>query len=99
MRNSSSFPINVAPLHPLLIHTSADRMHQSYLPLYLFLPLCISGGKDSCYNMMQCVAAGHQIVALANLRPAFTGKKKTLLWFICINQTFPNTTENLCECD
>ncbi|XP_042719531.1 diphthine--ammonia ligase isoform X8 [Lagopus leucura] len=32
----------------------------------------ISGGKDSCYNMMQCVAAGHQIVALANLRPAET---------------------------
>nr|XP_033807957.1 diphthine--ammonia ligase isoform X2 [Geotrypetes seraphini] len=30
----------------------------------------ISGGKDSCYNMMQCVAIGHQIVALANLRPA-----------------------------
>ncbi|XP_068437285.1 diphthine--ammonia ligase isoform X2 [Clinocottus analis] len=32
----------------------------------------ISGGKDSCYNMMQCVAAGHRIVALANLRPANT---------------------------
>ncbi|NXW94890.1 DPH6 ligase, partial [Alopecoenas beccarii] len=29
-----------------------------------------SGGKDSCYNMMQCVAVGHQVVALANLRPA-----------------------------
>ncbi|XP_069686866.1 uncharacterized protein [Periplaneta americana] len=29
----------------------------------------ISGGKDSCYNMVQCVAAGHDIVALANLRP------------------------------
>ncbi|KAM7327569.1 diphthine--ammonia ligase isoform X1 [Alexandromys fortis] len=29
----------------------------------------ISGGKDSCYNMMQCIAAGHRIVALANLRP------------------------------
>ncbi|CAG9123295.1 unnamed protein product [Plutella xylostella] len=29
----------------------------------------ISGGKDSCYNMMQCVGAGHDIVALANLRP------------------------------
>nr|XP_042131855.1 diphthine--ammonia ligase isoform X2 [Peromyscus maniculatus bairdii] len=28
-----------------------------------------SGGKDSCYNMMQCIAAGHHIVALANLRP------------------------------
>ncbi|KAM4667559.1 diphthine--ammonia ligase [Amazona ochrocephala] len=30
----------------------------------------ISGGKDSCYNMMQCAAAGHHIVALANLKPA-----------------------------
>ncbi|XP_047533818.1 diphthine--ammonia ligase [Vanessa atalanta] len=29
----------------------------------------ISGGKDSCYNMMQCVGAGHTIVALANLQP------------------------------
>ncbi|KAM6460195.1 diphthine--ammonia ligase isoform 2-T2 [Liasis olivaceus] len=29
----------------------------------------ISGGKDSTYNMMCCLAAGHQIVALANLRP------------------------------
>ncbi|KAK5643599.1 hypothetical protein RI129_007444 [Pyrocoelia pectoralis] len=29
----------------------------------------ISGGKDSCYNLMQCVAAGHEIVALANLLP------------------------------
>ncbi|KAJ8686188.1 hypothetical protein QAD02_021982 [Eretmocerus hayati] len=29
----------------------------------------ISGGKDSCFNVMQCVAAGHDIVALANLYP------------------------------
>ncbi|XP_014285680.1 uncharacterized protein [Halyomorpha halys] len=29
----------------------------------------ISGGKDSCYNMLQCVMAGHDIVALANLKP------------------------------
>lgn len=34
----------------------------------------ISGGKDSCYNMMMCVAAGHEIVALANLQPAQCGK-------------------------
>ena len=26
----------------------------------------ISGGKDSCFNMMQCIAAGHEIIALAN---------------------------------
>ena len=29
----------------------------------------ISGGKDSCYSMLQCVSAGHEIVGLANLRP------------------------------
>ncbi|CAH0560796.1 unnamed protein product [Brassicogethes aeneus] len=29
----------------------------------------ISGGKDSTFNMMQCIAAGHQIVCLANLVP------------------------------
>ncbi|TRY72025.1 hypothetical protein TCAL_09974 [Tigriopus californicus] len=29
----------------------------------------ISGGKDSCFSMMECVMAGHQIVALANLKP------------------------------
>lgn len=34
----------------------------------------ISGGKDSCYNMMQCIAAGHDIVALANLKPQSKGK-------------------------
>lgn len=29
----------------------------------------LSGGKDSCFNMMQCIAAGHDIVAIANLYP------------------------------
>ncbi|GBG68914.1 hypothetical protein CBR_g3613 [Chara braunii] len=29
----------------------------------------VSGGKDSCYNMMQCRKYGHEIVALANLLP------------------------------
>lgn len=31
--------------------------------------------------MMQCVAAGHSIVALANLRPAHTGEEDVLLVF------------------
>ncbi|ESP02314.1 hypothetical protein LOTGIDRAFT_138598 [Lottia gigantea] len=35
----------------------------------LFSSFITSGGKDSCYNMMQCVAEGHEIVALANLKP------------------------------
>lgn len=29
-----------------------------------------SGGKDSTFNMMKCVEAGHEIVALANLYPS-----------------------------
>lgn len=29
----------------------------------------ISGGKDSTFNIMQCMAAGHEIVALGNLVP------------------------------
>nr|XP_046268603.1 diphthine--ammonia ligase isoform X1 [Scatophagus argus] len=40
----------------------------------------ISGGKDSCYNMMQCVAAGHRIVALANLRPANTDELDSYMY-------------------
>ena len=40
----------------------------------------ISGGKDSCFNMLQCVAAGHEIVALANLKPKDSG--------LCMNDLF-----------
>ncbi|XP_061600249.1 diphthine--ammonia ligase isoform X2 [Cololabis saira] len=40
----------------------------------------ISGGKDSCYNMMQCVSAGQQIVALANLRPAHTDELDSYMY-------------------
>lgn len=29
----------------------------------------VSGGKDSVFNMMECVKNGHEIVALANLQP------------------------------
>ncbi|XP_067943459.1 uncharacterized protein [Watersipora subatra] len=30
----------------------------------------ISGGKDSCFNLLKCVAEDHEVVALANLHPA-----------------------------
>ena len=29
----------------------------------------LSGGKDSCFNLLHCVANGHDIVALATLTP------------------------------
>lgn len=46
----------------------------------------VSGGKDSSYNMMKCVAEGHEIVALANLHPKDKGEYYSLnyLLFYCI---------------
>ena len=29
----------------------------------------ISGGKDSCYNILECHRLGHELVCLANLYP------------------------------
>ncbi|EFO26677.1 ATP-binding domain-containing protein 4 [Loa loa] len=29
----------------------------------------VSGGKDSCYNLMMCMEDGHDVVCLANLHP------------------------------
>ncbi|ODV88458.1 hypothetical protein CANCADRAFT_14390, partial [Tortispora caseinolytica NRRL Y-17796] len=37
-------------------------------PVMKFVAL-ISGGKDSCYNVMECVRLGHELVAIANLHP------------------------------
>ena len=40
----------------------------------LSLLLSFSGGKDSCYNLIECVREGHDIVALGNLKPIEKGK-------------------------
>ena len=29
----------------------------------------LSGGKDSVYNLMECIAMGHELVCVANLHP------------------------------
>jgi diphthine-ammonia ligase len=29
----------------------------------------LSGGKDSCYNLIHCAQNGHELVAAASLRP------------------------------
>lgn len=29
----------------------------------------LSGGKDSCFNLCHCVKQGHEVIALASLRP------------------------------
>ena len=35
----------------------------------------ISGGKDSIFNIMKCMEAGHELVCLANLFPPGIGQK------------------------
>jgi diphthine-ammonia ligase len=29
----------------------------------------LSGGKDSCYNLVHCAQNGHELIAAASLRP------------------------------
>lgn len=59
----------------------------------------VSGGKDSCYNMMQCVAEGHEIIALANVHPKDKGifvhinmfyyiYSILLVFFVCLKKAF-----------
>lgn len=50
----------------------------------------ISGGKDSTYNMMECVKRGHEIVALVNLRPPNSQSVRNEL-------DSPNSDENLVQ--
>ncbi|VDP10620.1 unnamed protein product [Heligmosomoides polygyrus] len=40
----------------------------------------ISGGKDSCYNMMCAVEAGNRVVALANLHPGDRGELDSYMY-------------------
>ena len=62
--------------------------YPQYAVLKLWLPFFVlfcffSGGKDSCYNMMQCVQHGHVIVALANLKPSDGGRDISSMWYGC----------------
>lgn len=36
----------------------------------------VSGGKDSCFNILHCLANGHELVCLANLFPPPTGEEE-----------------------
>lgn len=38
----------------------------------------ISGGKDSIFNLLQCVAYGHELVCVANLHPPEEAKSKEM---------------------
>lgn len=36
----------------------------------------VSGGKDSCFNILHCLSQGHELVALANLHPEDTSRQE-----------------------
>ena len=38
----------------------------------------ISGGKDSIFNLLQCVAYGHELVCVANLHPPLAQDEKEM---------------------
>ncbi|KAK2079862.1 hypothetical protein QBZ16_002257 [Prototheca wickerhamii] len=40
----------------------------------------VSGGKDSCFSIMECQRQGHEVVALANLLPKQGGKDDLDSW-------------------
>lgn len=52
----------------------------------------VSGGKDSCMAMMKCVAAGHRLVALANLMPLADSSLDTDSW--CFQTAGHNIIDN-----
>lgn len=44
----------------------------------------LSGGKDSCYNLLHCAKNGHELIAAASLAPE-SGKGSTLLGGLVID--------------
>lgn len=49
-----------------------DKVNDCFLFDYIewiVIGFSFSGGKDSTYNMIQCVRNGHELIALANLHP------------------------------
>ena len=40
----------------------------------------LSGGKDSVFNTMECVALGHELVCVANLYPADKKEKDSYMY-------------------
>ncbi|KAK5983603.1 hypothetical protein GCK32_003784 [Trichostrongylus colubriformis] len=57
--------------------TSRDR---STIPLRMDVVGLVSGGKDSCYNMMCATEAGNRIVALANLHSGDRGELDSYMY-------------------
>ena len=72
----SSIHLAHANLQQQQASLTSDKANQSLAPaLYIFIMASlqvialVSGGKDSFFSILHCLAAGHTVVALANLHP------------------------------
>lgn len=45
------------------------QIFSSWTFLKMKIVALLSGGKDSCYNLVHCAANGHELVAAASLGP------------------------------
>lgn len=57
----------------------------------------ISGGKDSCYNVVKCLENGHELTCLANLCPPTTFQGEELNSFMYQSAAY-NTIPLMAEC-
>lgn len=79
MATRSKMKKKIKPVGALLFSKLNNARLKTYLYFYdIFIDLSsfimkvvalVSGGKDSCFNILHCLANGHDLVALANLRP------------------------------
>ena len=53
----------------MLTHTPINNMASALPGTKHKVIGLVSGGKDSCFNLMHCAANGHELVAIANLHP------------------------------
>lgn len=55
----------------------------------------LSGGKDSCYNLVHCVKNGHEIVAVASLRPPIGKGQPHHSLSLAISSSLKNIAEEI----
>lgn len=56
----------------------------------------ITGGKDSCYNIMKCMENGHELLALANLMPPLSAGEELNSWMY--QSAAHNVIPNIAKC-
>jgi hypothetical protein len=61
--------LSICAAHIPLFASSCFETHPYFSEIIMKFVALISGGKDSFFNAVHCVSVGHELVAIANLRP------------------------------